>query len=474
MRYLMTVCISLFVSVQLMGQTYNSYKLDKYVNPDYKRKSLDFKVDMNGSITSLKDTGGSSYVYENDRQNIEGNLGISYYMKKNTVRTQRSTMFGVNFSGGFKHDNNYDLPNETSRIDYKDRSASIRAFFHQKSYHYFNPEKALFLAFTPYVNLYFDKRNEKYKADLYSMKDKNDKFFLFSYINIGVGKGRIENVEDARLAVYLLDDLQKKGLINQVLSDAEVDEFAKVITLAKNKRQFDSRVRLIEEITKVDSFLVANGYVEEHNGSAYYTSIYDKWQYAGVVERLSGTRFTVGVSPGFNFHRSNYSKDDHFANYSDHTAIEGGSYRTPDWKNISSSFKGSVYAEFTCEKPMNLYWQRSAGAVASFFLEDRRHHESTIKGATFETYFRMGYYPNSRTYITGSIGQDFNWDDGADIFMSNTRLSFDLYYYLSPQLRLSGNYELSYGFTRFIELDNNVFNKYPNNSLNVALTYSFF
>lgn len=443
------LCVCMF-PLSNYAQTYDSYKLDKYVNPTYKRKSLDFNFGLSGDMTSNKSTDGD---INRDDQSGSGTLQAKYNQIRNNEKLQSKMngffkMYGQ--LGHHKREENSLLSTQNAKA----RHLILELEFNRDAFYYFNTTKKLFFEASPDINLKYNWHRSKDVDDLEDSY-KNNLLQFNALVKFAIGKGRIEQVEDARQAIYILEGLRKNGIIVNKLTDDEVNEFAKIITLAKNKRQFDSRIKLIEEIAKVDSFLVANNYVEEKNGAAYYTSIYDNWQYAGLIERQSGTRISGGIQPFFYYSYSH--RTDHTYNY----------------KDISSLIGGVVYGEIKHEKPTSLYWQRSAGANVLLYTKHMRNFIHSPY-ASVAAYYGLGYYPNSRTYITGRLSQDLVWFDGPDSFSSLSKLDFKLYYYLSPQLRLSVNYLLKYSFFKDINDNYKVYTKYPDNLFSAALTYSFF
>ncbi len=48
-------------------------------------------------------------------------------------------------------------------------------------------------------------------------------------------------VQDAQMALYILNDLQQQGLLNAPVSPEIAQSFAELITDIRNKRVFDSR-----------------------------------------------------------------------------------------------------------------------------------------------------------------------------------------------------------------------------------------
>ncbi|MBV5342795.1 hypothetical protein JZU68_03975, partial [bacterium] len=77
---------------------------------------------------------------------------------------------------------------------------------------------------------------------------KSSNFNNYIFVEIGSGSGRIENVSDAQHALFLINDLSKKSILNRDLSNNEINELSKTMTKIKNKRFLDSRLKLIDEI----------------------------------------------------------------------------------------------------------------------------------------------------------------------------------------------------------------------------------
>ena len=123
------------------------------------------------------------------------------------------------------------------------------------------------------------------------------------------GNGRIEQVQDARQAVYIYKELSKADRMSPDKTDEQILEFAKLISQLKNKRFFDSRLRRIAEIESVDSFFTAKNYIKESDAT-YFTTLNDYWEYGNGPVRSSGTRFSVALLPGYYFYDYNNNQSD--------------------------------------------------------------------------------------------------------------------------------------------------------------------
>lgn len=446
--------------ITFLAQT-SDYKLDSYINPDYKRKELDFTFDGAANISSDKAKFNSGYEYlnyESETQFFSGNLISRFYQVANSVKKQATRNIRLSTSGNYSNKNDID-----NKDDIKYKNLGLDLSFGQYG-DYFGKDKR-FIEFSPNASFgyrYTLDDEYEYGSSIVEMTSKST--FINTSFQIGVGKGRIEQVGDARLAMYILSDLSKKALLIKTLSPDEVNKLAQQITSVKNKRQFDSRIRLIEEISTVDSFLIANGYVENNKGASFYTALYDNWLYAGLFERAAGSRFAVGLSPMYYWTRSK-------------TDFELSDYY-PNSNNYYSNANIGAYVSYRYEKPANLYLQHSVVASIKGNWGKYRNADDNYLSPYINGEYRLGYYPNSRTHLQGSCF--FNYESihegDWDRYSIYSGLRENIYYYLSPQLRINVSTALTFQYYN----DNNDLldrihrNKYPNFSFEAGLQYSFF
>ncbi len=467
MKRLMTLLI-LGLPIIAHSQT-NDYRLDSYINPDYKRKELDFNFGSSGAISSDKTKYKSDTKYptkETERQSFGGGIETQYYQIINSLKKQSKTNAMIDLSGSYLN-NNYQNDDD----DTKNKNFEINLAFDQQGFYYGKNKK--FIEFSPNASFAYSSSSYTYSSSsdnygdpITSDIERTNKNTLANLsFRLGIGKGRIEQVGDARLAMYILSDLKQLGHLKKTLNPDEVNRLAQQITSIKNKRQFDSRIKLIEEITTVDSFLVANGYTENEKTASFYTSLYDNWLYAGLFERASGSRFSFGIAPHFSW--THYDTD--------YTPSRQDLY---DRNDYYSDINGSIYASYQYEKPANLYLQHSIYTELTGEWGKRRGEDNNYFAPTLSGSYGLGYYPNSRTHIRTSYSlllhsnQQKDWDT----YSISNQLGADMYYYLSPQLRLSASGGLSYWFyhSERNDLKSTQHNKYPNLSFNIGLQYSIF
>lgn len=462
------IVFGIFIScVSICFSQDSDYKLGSYVNPHFKRKALDF---------GLNSAGGFNKTTVSKYNSLAGNMELKYDLVSNSEKEQAHTYGYLSGAAG-----------STSRESDNERNASSQFSLTRQAFHFFKPKTFFELSPSVAANYQYAKTEEK--DYFYGISNntvlmgpyynKNNVFSSNLSLKLGIGKGRIEDVRDARQAIYIIQELQKKNILKRSLTNDEVNALTEQITLVKNQRYLDYRIQLADEISKVDSFLVANDFVEKANTALYFTSLYDKWLYGDRDLREAGSYIKGGVAPQYYFTenrgRTSYMTD---------TYID--MYRT---KSIESYYGAAVYVDYRYEKPMSLAWQSSFRASASSGLYKYRSFDDDFYKTNVNVSYKLGYYPNTRTYISGTVSQDFNWnresyhidDDYYTLAerqrhtsVSQTRLSASAYYYLSPQLRLFGQCDLSLSRYDAGGYSEPIKDKYPATSFQFGLTYAIF
>jgi hypothetical protein len=100
--------------------------------------------------------------------------------------------------------------------------------------------------------------------------------------------------------IYIYDELARIGRSGTTKNDNEVVELAELISRLNNERFFDARLRRMEEIESVDSFLLANDHVIQQD-ARYFTTLNDFWIYGNAPVRNSGNRISLVFLPGYMF-----------------------------------------------------------------------------------------------------------------------------------------------------------------------------
>jgi len=179
---------------------------------------------------------------------------------------------------------------------------------------------------------------------------KNNKQEVKNTFTFGAGRGRIERVQDAQMALYILQDLETQGLLDAEVTPALSHSFARLITDINNRRVFDSRRRRIYELTRIDSFLRTSGLTNKTD-IRHFTTVNDNWAFAINPYRLAGTAWFVRLKPGIAYSNSYMQR-------------KSGS----NVENKTDILRLSLSPETGFEKyiPVNLQWQQNLGASITY------------------------------------------------------------------------------------------------------------
>ncbi|MDR0295054.1 MAG: hypothetical protein LBH91_02530, partial [Prevotellaceae bacterium] len=273
---------------------YINFDISKYITPDIVRNQLDINFNFN-SYNLRTDYSESNRDNKYESSSYTGNISSYFSHYVNTRKKISSLTVDLSFGGNY--------------YSYKDKQTNNLITIDEESSSYqLNPSldlswlnkwyfsKLIFLDYGINGTISYNFKQNKIKNQSEDSKQKD--FSLNISPQVGIGYGRIENVQDARQAVYIADALSKRKVLTRNLSNDELFELSQIISTVKNKRFLDSRLHLIDEITSVDSFFVNNKLLTD-NGVAYFTTLYDMWNYGALFSRKSGYEISLVARPYF-------------------------------------------------------------------------------------------------------------------------------------------------------------------------------
>jgi hypothetical protein len=433
--------VSILFSVLLLwcadgfGQS-TPFDLSGYKLPDLERQGLDlyFNVYGDNSLSSLAEgisprkTGNHSF-----RNNITGN----YFYYLNNERYQRD--FRVNFG-------NYGSLDGTGQPDgdllQRSRQfvAVLDGFFVNRVY----VDGSRFYEYSPnflntFSNGYYRNENTNSETETSGISNR----FSFN-LPLRVGKGRIEPVQDARHAIFIYEALADVNRSSDGKSDEEILDLARFISRLKNMRHFDSRLRRIYELEALDAYLKENNHILNYDGT-YFATLNDFWLYGGSHHRMAGERFSIALIPGYI-----------------HMLSRGKNLITDVVTSENTSSWLALYGglEYVREKPINHIWQNSIAANLYGGFSRENHveleREFTSPAVLLGVSQAWGYYPDTRTSATLSYSLQYTnvFDPvssseneatfGSGISGVKAGSQFNINYYITPQFRVSGYFNLGY------------------------------
>jgi len=454
-------------------EEFTSFDISKYITPDIVRNQLDINLNLHSDYSRSSDDSKYS-TSESSNSIFTGNVASHFSHYVNTRKKISGFAVGLSFDGDYNSQKRKwsftDDNSTTVNIDNNARSISTSSLqLDWSNRRYFS--KSIFMDYNIYSDVSYNFTQDKIEKQ---SEDSNQKQKVFSFHfspQIGVGYGRIENVEDARQAVYIADALSKRKVLTRNLSNEELFELSQKISTVKNKRFLDSRLHLIDEITSVDSFFVKNNLLAD-NGAAYFTTLYDMWQYGALFSRKSGYEISFMARP-----YSVYRNEKNSPIMRDH---------------IYNSNQYIISLEFNYEKPFKLNWQHSIaaggyGGIYSFHHRNEQtdnNYTNNTDSKTFSAFanYSLGYYPNTRTNIRVMAGQrisksiyDYDNERHHNITSYYCTLGASLNYYFSPNFRVAGDCMLRYRPFRYRGDEGYYSNSnYFSTLFNIQLIYSIF
>lgn len=261
---------------------------------------------------------------------------------------------------------------------------------------------------------------------------------------VGAGKGRIENVQDAQMALFIVNDLRRAGLLQQEPDAATLYELAVLITDINNRRVFDNRIRRKYEHTRIDSFFQSKQLIATPS-IAYFTTVNDNWALAFNPGRLRGTRMYVQLNPGIRF---------------EEVMMDQKGLNVNEYNSTSKAFSYFYSPKIGIEhyKPAGLHWQQNVTASLQFqqtFTRQTSKTESTgtiteienfsaLPQLVLQSSYGFGYYPNNRTIVNAGLNFDAIYGNG---FLGTAEQE---YYVLSPGVQVNADYFINYRTRLFL------------------------
>lgn len=410
---------ALLISTQITFAQTEKINLSDYKLPEMKRHQLDFFFDTEGrNTTELINYGNDIQkdTLKNEATNFNGfgNIGYSFYRNSQKIQA----IINAHLSGSY---NKYKNTNNENHISDNSTFNGWSAF--SSDFKYFPGHKNWFLTTAPY--LYFAHSENNNLITNYESKTST----LNTTLKIGGGKGRIEQIQDFRQAILLANELNERGALSREFSKDEMASLASLMSELKNERFFDSRKRKESDLVALDSFLTANGLVE-NTTVRYFAGLEDIWSYGGLQVRESGNQITLSMIPQYDFSK----------------------YNTDSENYITETLLMNYGLTYVSKRPVSLKWQAdySSGigltTIKQFYNLNDDSSDKSYK-SNFYVDGKIGFYPNTRTDFTlGAYLYIINQSNEKlldnEFNTAQLQVSTAGYYYISEKLRLG--YEVRY------------------------------
>lgn len=460
----------------------SNFKLTDFKLPyvNYNELEFDFSFSNSGSYQNINDFSNTEYKASNNE--LLNYVSLRFLNFINTDRYQGSIEALVSFDDDiYKEELNID--SYYNYESYYDRNTSFQSFVLSESRLYF---RRFFLELDPIISYVSSIQNVTDPRELVNSTIKNGYNEFKVALPFSFGFGRLEPVQDARLAIYILEELVKQECIREMPSFEKINAFAEKIAHIKNSRYFDVRLRDIEDMKEITRYLKQLGIIENED-IEYYTALRDQWDYSSLPVRLSGFRIRLGMDNS----------------YSDLLDFDDGMTRgfpnTEDEIKRVLSYYG-LFLEMKYHKPHNLYWQ-SAAYIRLNSINVRLDSETddddflsnySSKNLAFEVGYKLSFIPNSRTIVTFNLDAEQLYEDiipdnlsgypDGSMIKTNT-FFFDsgifINYYISPKFRLALGGSFGYMPERLVvdtgtDTDNKLYQRLQDRNISIGLVYKFF
>jgi hypothetical protein len=410
-----------------------NFDLSKYKFPDYKRHELEFNINavgLNNMRTVVESTGRGDTNVVTGNSYFNSDITLNY--KFDHLTRKRIDYVSSSLSGNYVYWMNQNF-GETTKSYYP----RINWVLDGSSKVYPNDDN-FFMEMLTHVNYSFVETKNTYSAGSQTNTQTNLNY-LNLQVGFGGGTGRMEKVSDLWQTYYILEKLKAQKSLTRNPEEKDIVELAAFVSKLKNKRFFDARLQKIAELTALDSVLHNQGLVEETD-IAYFTTLNDYWSYGHFPDRESGKVLKFSMTPMY-------------------------AMKTDKSNYYSTQYSGKVSliadASFNFSKQLNLYWEQKLSAwISNETLVDTTGEDFSYFPNLFRTGASIGYgfYPNSRTSISGNLGYS---GQNTSIYsaryntpnewINRVFLHFGVYYYISPQLQISGNFSMNYADKNYNE-----------------------
>ncbi|MFT5724913.1 MAG: hypothetical protein ACI9JN_002036 [Bacteroidia bacterium] len=447
MNHYISRCVVFVLTITTSFQAYSqvsTFELKDYKLTDVRFQSYTNQLSFNQSGQTDNNMFNGNLL--NRTNNLQANYFGQYTLYTNSRPAQRITSVKTEFVG---YRQVYEFGDEGTRNRQYRRSYDWHTSIEVNDVHrkYLTP--TLFLEAQVLAKYVFQQDFNYLKTwvPTESWKRIGTDNHLFSVgVPIKIGLGRLERVEDARQAIYLMQELQKVGRLSDSISQKDYLNLSAFVSKLRNKRFFDVRLQRIYQVKALDTFLRQNSLTRETD-AAYFTTTVDYWMYGGNPVRQSGRRFALAFYPMMareNERNSEYGTDVSFV--------------TTHKNSFQQAF---VALEYEVEKPFKQKWQSNINA--KLFIGKRVNTELTeyvvgeledkfdLQSVQLKLNYGIGYFPTTRTSITWNTAIDLvrlqksyetigSWGS-VDYEMDRTKLSSNLIatYYVSPRFRIAAN-----------------------------------
>lgn len=400
-----------FFSIGILNAQLDTFDIGNFILPEVSLKRLNFSGELNGSnqsYSTLVNTGINSSVYLNINFNYS-----NFESDRNQQRMGSGYLSNaLNYRNNAFDNNGNAISNALFNRTNLTATRVIRNYIDYDHWFYG-------------INWELDIRNTLNSGE----NNGNIRFFENTNISslrvpLTFGFGRIEPVTDAWHAVRILTELDKLRCLIQPPTSEQIYDLAEKLSDLNYHRIFDSRLGRIRRMTALDKHLYDNKLVDERS-SAYFTALYDMYEFGIQTDRYSGERISYGIMPEISITRKN---DDNFINTTNYSFLGFVDYtfNYPVNQFIQLDINANLEGGYTISEPSQQFWQVIP------YLE-----------------IELGYYPTTRTFFSAKASTSGLYRIQqllANSFSFYTRIEGNFHYFISPKTAIA--FKLGYLYSQ--------------------------
>ncbi len=431
------LCLFLLFCIACCGTAFSqldTFDLSSYPLTDLVRHQLDVRPQFGSSGTWNRENNSGPGLQQDFETNVAGELAAEYSFFRNTRRVQIATFVAVNAAPNFQS------REAQSNANFSRGDWTVGVAHEQRWY----DKRKRFIE----VGLSAAAALAHHRTNNAGNSNESQRSKVSFNAPILIGKGRLERVDDARMALFILNELLNEKRIGRVPTELEILDFAALISRIRNQRFFDARHKRIYELEMIDDFLTNRGLITETD-ARYFTTINDNWGFAINPYREVGSRFSIGIVPEW---RQLVNRNQ--------VITQGQLDRETRFTYENYCLSGMM--EFISSRAYSLYWQGTFSTQVNFY----NGCEAILNGTNPDTVrdtrlsmqveYGLDWHPTSRTIFRSKAFTHVrlfrNRPDPGEVEVSAWNvwagINGDLSYYLSPRVRLGVNGMVTYAFDR--------------------------
>ena len=453
-KHLTFVLILLFCVQQAHAQVdFRRFPLDSFKLPDIDRSALNFSGAFFGDYSNVN---LPEFNNRSLNSTFSPQVGLTYSRQINRQDIQATIAASTFHDLSISH-NKLTITNNLT--DFDSRSSVFAERLKYKG--------------TSFVETGFSISYSNFYKQRTLNEIKENSFFSDLFITVGTGSGRLEQVSDVAMAMFILNDALDLGLDGSTFTTEKIYEFASLMAEVRNERIFDARRKRVQELRELYNFMLNQEWVVP-NDPGYFTVLTDNWTYNTRIYRTTGKRWSYLLVPEVHYR-------------SDHK--QGLISPTSKQKNLD--FGGNFVIDFVRSRPKSLFMDNvrqhrlSAGMIRRDDYDANERQSSSFMQLNIENSIGKKWYPNNRTYIICSMNADYSYyhyidppeliedDDEHNV---TTGLSAQFSYFISYRTQFVANASVQYAFNngRVISsaLNNSIFSNIESSGFNANLNAS--